>query len=150
MQLTQGEMRMSGFIIGALAVGAFWLYFTFKSNANAHNAFNALDEAEGWFQKNGIVPSTVKFSSYSDSNLSKHSDANIIIGFGETNTGERKGIVLEIVEGKGVVEGVFIDPPALTSHHRSVSISAKSNGTTMIEAMIEKARLHKQEYSGAN
>lgn len=134
---------MGGFIIGVIVVLALWVFFSMKSKTKAHQAFNILDEAESWLNKEGIKSSSVHFATYSDPYLVKNSGANVLVGSGKRADGSDVGFALEVIQGSGVVESAYIEPYGIASHHRKAADIAKMNGKYLIDAVQEMALHHR-------
>lgn len=141
--LDRGENKVGGFIIGAIVVLALWAFISMRSKAKSHEAFNALDEAENWFAKEGINSSSVTFSAYNDPRLSKHAGATVLVCMGKKRNGERVGFALEIIKGVGVVDSAHIQPEGIASHHVKAAHIAKMNGKTLIATLQEMALKHR-------
>jgi len=137
---------MGDFIIGAVVVLVLWFFFSMRSKTKAYQAFNTLDEAESWFNSEGIKSSSVHFSSYEDPGLAKNTGASVIVGSGDKTDGSHVGFVLEVIPGSGVVEGVYLEPYGIATHHRTASQTARMNGMYLIDVMQEMARQHRSRH----
>lgn len=134
---------MGGFIIGAIVVLALWAFISMKSKTKSHEAFNAFDEAKNWFTQEGIDSSSVNFSAYNDPRLSKHTGATVLVCMGKKRNGERVGFALEVIRGAGVVDGAYIQPEGIASHHVKAAHIAKMNDKTLIATLQEMALKHR-------
>lgn len=140
---------MSGFLIGAIVVVVLWIFVSMSSKTKAHQAFNALDAADPWLTSEGILPTSVRFSSYSASGLSKHPGATVLVGQGKKQDGSRVGFVLEVLPDRGVVDAVYIQPDGIITHHRTAVQTAQMSGHTLSETLQQMAQQHRQRFPGS-
>lgn len=143
----RGENKVGGFIIGAIVVLVIWGFISTRSKAKSYEAFNALDEAENWFAKEGINSSSVSFSAYNDPRLSKHTGATVLVCMGKKMDGERVGFALEVIKGAGVVDSAYIQPEGIASHHAKAAHMAKMNDKTLIATLQEMALKHRLNHA---
>lgn len=140
---------MGEFILGAVVVLGLWLFFSMRSKTKAVKAFNVVDEADPWFSKEGVKSSSVHFSVYDEPGMARHPGASVVVGSGDKNNGEHVGFVLEVIPGSGVVEGVYLKPYGIATHHRSASQAAKMSGRSLMEILQEAARQHRAKHGTA-
>ena len=136
---------MSEFILVAVVVLGLWLFFSMRSEKKAVKAFSVFDEAEPWFLKEGIKPSSVRCSLYDEPGMPKHTGGSVVVGTGDKDNGEHVGFVLEVSPGSGVVESTYLEPYGTATHHRSASQVAKMRGWSLMEALQEAARQHRAQ-----
>lgn len=135
---------MSGFILGAIVVLILWIFFSAKSKADSSQAFDAFNEAKFWFDRQGIVKTSVRFNSYTDKYLAKtHGVVIILVGTGKNINGEHVGFAIEVKEGQGVVESAIIEPAGITSQDKKAVFIAKQKGKSLIDALQELALHHR-------
>jgi len=139
---------MGEFIIGAVVVLVLWFFISVQSKTKAIKAFNTLDEAESWFSNEGIKSSSVIFSAYDEPGLVKNPGASVIVGSGKKTDGSDVGFVLEVAQGSGVIEGVYLEPYGIATHHRTASQTARMNGMPLMDVMQEMARQHRARHGG--
>jgi hypothetical protein len=139
---------MTEFIIGAVVVLILWFLYSMRSHGKAQHAFNAADEAEQWFVKEGIKPSSVLFSVYDEPSLAKNRGATVLVGGGDTLDGKHVGFVLEVLQGSGVVQALYLEPDGIATHHQRGATLAKSSGVSLMDAMNEMARRHRASRIG--
>lgn len=135
---------MGGFIFGAIVVLILWAFFSAKSKTNSSQAFDALDEAKSWFDKQGIVKTSVKFNSYTDKYLAKtHGVVIILVGIGKKVNGQHVGFAIEVKEGQGVVESAIIEPAGIATQDKKAILIANQKGKSLIDAIQELALHHR-------
>jgi hypothetical protein len=72
-----------------------------KIKANSSQAFDAFDEARFWFDRQGIIKTSIRFNSYTDQYLAKtHGVVIILVGIGKNANGEHVGFAIEVKEDK--------------------------------------------------
>lgn len=98
-------------------------------------AFNYLNEANPWFSQNDVDPSTVCFNLYDKPDLVSHPGAVVLVGIGDNLSGERVGFVLEIMRGRGVVEGMFLFPYSVATRHKLATLVSKQSGMPLISTL---------------
>ena len=138
---------MSEFWWGILVVVALWIFFSARSKEKGFRSFAARDAAEPWFQVHGINSHSVRFSAYEDISLARNSGATVIVGTGQDARGEPTGFVLEVLPGRGVVEGQLLMPPANATWHKTASMEAKMAGMTLIDVLVAKANHAEQQHA---
>ena len=115
--------------------------FSKKSNAKA---FNAFDEAKIWFDRQGIIKTSINFNSYTDKYLAKtHGEVTILVGIGNKVNGEHVGFAIEVKEGQGVVESAIIEPAGIASQDKKAILLANEKGKSLIDALQELALNHR-------
>lgn len=138
---------MEQFVIGAIVVIVLWVIISLRSKNRTNEAFNVRDEAETWFNSEGIQSTSVKFSVYDDPKLVKNIGATVLVGYGHNKEGNNVGFVLEVKPSEGVLEGAFLEPIGIVSNHRTAAQAAKVNGMSLFDALQEKARQHQIKHN---
>ena len=131
-------------IIGAVIIFFLWSFFSRRKKAIS--SFDSIDEAESWFNSEGIDFPTLIFNTYNDPQLAKNIGATVIVGFGQKADGKDVGFVIEVVKGSGVVESTYIEPVGIASHHKKAAFMSKTNGKYLIDTLTEMAVLHRKNY----
>lgn len=94
--------------------------------------------------RNGVLDS-VMLTTYRDDQLSVHPGAYIFIGRFKRNEGKDCGFYVEIIEGKVALGRIFF-PDGVTSWHKSLSMQAKLNQTTLLEMLERAEREHHKKF----
>ena len=135
---------MGGFILGVIIVLILWAFFSAKSKANSSQAFDAFDEARFWFDRQGIIKTSIRFNSYTDQYLAKtHGVVIILVGIGKNANGEHVGFAIEVKEGQGVVESTIIEPAGIASQDKKAAHLAKMEGKYLIDMLNQMALQHR-------
>lgn len=137
---------MGGFILGVIVVLIIWAFFSAKSKANSIKGFNGLDEAKIWLNKQGIVFSSVIFSSYNDPCITKNTGATVLVGIGKKVNGDRVGFAIEVKQNCGVLSSLIIEPEGIASHHSKAAHIAKMDGKYLIDTLNQMAIQHRIEH----
>ena len=130
---------MSEFWWGVLVVVALWIFFSMRSTAKASRSFVVRDTAEPWFQANGIVGHSIRFSTYEDPCLARNLGATVMVGTGQNVRGDSTGFVIEILPGRGVVEAQLLVPPGVATWLQHASMEARVAGIPLIDVLVAKA-----------
>ena len=64
-------------IIGAVIIFFLWSFFSRRKKAIS--SFDSIDEAESWFNSEGIDFPTLRFNTYNDPQLAKNIGATVIV-----------------------------------------------------------------------
>jgi hypothetical protein len=138
---------MSFFLCGLVVLGVIWFFSSMKSQEKAASAFSAFDEAESWFRENQINLDSVNFAAYEQSELAINYGATILAGTGKKINGDKIGFVIEVIIGRGVVLGEFIEPYGVATWHKNASMQAKIAGKPLVEVLQAMAKAHKAKYT---
>jgi len=93
---------------------------------------------------NGVLDS-IMLTTYRDDQLSVNPGAHMFIGMFKRHEGKDCGFYVEIVDGELVLGRIFF-PDGITTWHKSLSMQAKLNRTTLL-AMLEAAeREHHKKF----
>lgn len=139
------------FIVGVLIVGGIWAYSTMRKNYNHQIADILSSEATSWYEEQGINPESVKYSIYRDPALVQNVGASIIVGAGDRSDGRPVGFAVEIVSGKGVIEGDAYLPVAICSIHKGKAVVyAKTYGLSLLDALGTMALEFRAKYPNAD
>lgn len=104
-----------------------------------------INEAEVWFIDNGILPSTITYNIYNQSNLLMNSQATAIIGIGDNRSGKSIGFAIEVMQGHGVVAGGIIEPYGIATYAKKGVMYAKQYNKPLIEIMQLMAKQHRDK-----
>ena len=104
-------------------------------------AFDAFDEAMPWFSERSISEDSIRFSTYEDPALAEHSAAVVLVGLGKSAETGHLGFVVEVVPGRGVVQGLVLDSN-LASWHRNIAATARASGECLVTAFRRAAEAH--------
>lgn len=137
---------MSLFLCGIVVIGVIWFFASMNSQEKAASAFSAFDEAESWFRENKINSDSVNFGAYEQSGLAINYGATILAGTGKKINGDNIGFVIEVIIGRGVVLGKFIEPYGVATWHKNASMQAKVAGKPLVEVLLAMAKAHKEKY----
>lgn len=132
-------------IIGAIA--CIGLFFFRRSNAKSWRASTVYDEAASWLSNEEIKPSSVQLSAYHEPALAKNPGASVVVGFGDRTDGSPIGFVLEVTHKAGVIEGIYLDPYGIATHHSVAAQAARLNGRYLMDTMKEMANQHRAKHS---
>jgi hypothetical protein len=141
---------MSLFLCGIVVVGVIWFFSSVNSQEKAVSAFSAFDEAGSWFRENKINSDSVNFGAYEQSGLAINYGATILAGTGKKTNGDNIGFVIEVITGRGVVLGEFIEPYGVATWHKNASMQAKIAGKPLVEVLLAMAKAHKAKYPDAD
>lgn len=134
------------FIIGALVVAIIWMFFSTRSKINSVTAFNAKDWAESWFSAKNINSSSLIFSSYDNPALTRNPGATVLVGTAKNMNGDDLGFVIEVISGKGVLVGEFLNPWGIATWHRMASQDALLYGKPLIDVLLDMAKTHRAKH----
>lgn len=138
---------MNEYIIGVVVILVLWFVISIRLNSKSCQTFTAYDEAALWLSNEEIKPSSVFFSTYHEPALAKNPGASVIVGSGDKTDGSPVGFVLEVAQNAGVIEGVYLDPYRIATHHRVAAQAARLNGRYLMDIMKEMASRHRAKYS---
>lgn len=128
-------------------IGVIWFFSSKNSQEKAESAFSAFDEAESWFRENQINSDSVNFGAYEQSGLAINYGATILVGTGKKINGDNIGFVIEVIIGRGVVLGEFLEPYGVATWHKNASMQAKIAGKPLVEVLQAMAKAHKAKYA---
>ncbi|UYF70516.1 MULTISPECIES: zinc-ribbon domain-containing protein [Acinetobacter] len=120
--------------------------FPKKLKTKSHQAFNALDEAELWLNKQDVKTSSVYFNAYDDPYLLKNMGATLLVGVGENSKAEHVGFAVEVKQGCGVLSSLIIEPSGIASQDKKAAHIARMNGKYMIDVLNQMAIQHRIKY----
>ncbi|MBU2676125.1 MAG: hypothetical protein KJP16_03510 [Gammaproteobacteria bacterium] len=135
---------MSDFFASDVAIGMVILILVtsgiFLVTRNASRVFDPFEEAEKWFALNRLDLDSIRFSAYDEPHLVRAKDAVALVGSADLLDGEHVGFIVEVVEGRGVVEGAVLRPSGVATWHKSAAGEASQTGETLLEALQARAR----------
>lgn len=146
-QIISGDFELI-YISGILLWGAacHYSYTQIFSKKSITEAFNALDEAELWLNKQDVKTSSVYFNAYDDPYLLKNIGATLLVGIGENSNGEYVGFAAEVKQGYGVLSSLIIEPHGIASQDKKAAHVARMDGKYMIDVLNQMAIQHRIKY----
>lgn len=146
-QVISGDFEFS-YIFGVLL----WIWvcqytytqiFSRKSKTGSHQAFNALDQAESWFNKQDIKTSSISFNAYDDPYLIKNKGATLLVGIGKNSNSEHVGFAVEVKQGYGVLSSLIIEPHGIASQDKKAAHIARMDDKYIIDVLNQMAIEHR-------
>lgn len=98
-------------------------------------SFDPFDEAERWFALNRLDLDSIRFSAYAEPHLVRAKDAVALVGSANMLDGEHVGFAIEVVAGRGVVEGSVLRPSGIATWHRSAAMTATTSGESLLAVL---------------
>lgn len=146
-QIISGDFELI-YISGILLWGAacHYSYTQIFSKKSITEAFNALDEAELWLNKQDVKTSSISFNAYDDPYLLKNIGATLLVGIGENSNGEYVGFAAEVKQGYGVLSSLIIEPHGIASQDKKAAHIARMDGKYMIDVLNQMAIQHRIKY----
>lgn len=146
-QIISGDFELI-YISGILIWGAVchYSYTQIFSKKSITEAFNALDEAELWLNKQDVKTSSVYFNAYDDPYLLKNMGATLLVGVGENSKAEHVGFAVEVKQGSGVLSSLIIEPSGIASQDKKAAHIARMDGKYMIDVLNQMAIQHRIKY----
>lgn len=102
-----------------------------------------IKEAEVWLMDNGILPSSVKYSLYTQKQVLKYPQAVAILGVGKNKQGEDIGFAIEVAQGYGVVYGGILEPYGIASWGKRGLMRTITENKLLVDVMQEMAQEHR-------
>lgn len=124
-----------------LVVIIFVAYAIYLVTSGVRRTFDPFDEAESWFEKNRLDLDSIRFSAYDERHLVRAKDAVALVGSADLLGGEHVGFAIEVVEGRGVVEGAILRPSGIATWHRSAAATASTSGESLLEVLRTMAKM---------
>lgn len=106
----------------------------------AAGSFDPFEEAESWFALNRFDLDSIRFSAYDEAHLVKAEDAVALVGSADMRDGEHVGFAIEVVKGRGVVNGAVLRPCGIATWHRSAARTASTSGESLLEVLKTMAK----------
>ena len=124
-----------------LIVVVFVAVAIFLLTRNSGRSFDPFEEAERWFSLNRLDLDSIVFSAYDEPHLVRAKDAVALVGTATMRDGEDVGFAIEVVEGRGVVEGTILRPSGIATWHRSATATATKSGDSLLGALKTMAKM---------
>ena len=136
-----------GWVVILLGVALVWVVLSSNSQTKAVRAFSALDSATPWLQQQQLDLPSVRFSSYQDSELLRTPGTTLLVGSGQTHSGEHIGFALEVAPGHGALHAELVEPHGVVTWHRRLAGVARAARRPLIDVMLEAAANHRRRMS---